>query len=278
MQRCSLMLSLALLSLGWGCSCPELQPDPAADIRVREATITQFDARWNTAQNTPAPTYSIHTFLFPSTPYSSGSLPNDDRVAFGRLLTLGQRDFVANGVDYVAQAITARPPNWAMQGDWMVVEVDPQANPPQAWIRVAGSLALLPDRLLSASAEDFVQYLRARLGQFNAAARSASLYGQALPAWRQSSDVSVRVLDTQGNDVTGTVPVPPEVLQALSSLLSPAIDIRVEIGQVYYYRAKNGSEFAVLIEDIRPGTLAPNLNRVTIKFAQILTTEGCRTP
>jgi len=264
--------------MGWSCSCPELQPDPLADVRVREATITQFDPRWDAAQNTPAPTYSIHTFLFPSTPNSSGSLPNDDRVAFGRTLVLGQQTFVANGVEYTAQAITVRPPNWAMQGDWMVVEVDPTANPPQAWIRVAGSLALLPDRLLSASAEDFVTYLRARLGQLNTAAQSASLYGQALVPRRQLPDVVTRVLDPQGADVTGAVPVPPDILQALASLLQPAVDVRVEIGQVYYYRAKSGAEFAVLIEDIRPGTLPPNLNRVTLKFAQVLTTEGCQTP
>jgi hypothetical protein len=90
--------------------------------------------------------------------------------------------------------------------------------------------------------------------------------------------VVTRVLDPQGADVTGAVPVPPDILQALASLLQPAVDVRVEIGQVYYYRAKSGAEFAVLIEDIRPGTLPPNLNRVTLKFAQVLTTEGCQTP
>jgi hypothetical protein len=272
------LLPTLCLVLGLSCTCPELQPDPFADIRVREATITQFDPRWDQQQNTPVPTYSIHTFLFPSTPNSSGSLPNDDRIAFGRLLVLAQQSFTANGQTYTAQATTVRPPNWAMEGDWMVVEVDPTSNPPEAWIRVAGWLAPLPDPLLSASAEDFVNYLRARLAQLNAAAQAASRFGAALPNSRTLADVLLRVVDAQGNDVTGTVAVPPEVQQLLSSALQPAVDIRVRIGDVYYYRAKNGSEFAVLIEDIRPGTLAPNLNRVTIKFAQVLTAKGCQTP
>ncbi|MCS7176259.1 MAG: hypothetical protein NZ960_01320 [Candidatus Kapabacteria bacterium] len=271
------MLS-SLLVLSLSCTCPELQPDPFSDVRVREATITQFDPRWDAARGVPVPTYSIHTFLFPSTPASSGSLPNDDRIALGQLLVLGQQSFVDQGQTYTAQAVTVRPPNWTMQGDWMVVEVDPTTNPPEAWIRVAGWIERLPDPLLSASAEDFVNYLRARLGQLNAAARSASLFGRGLPTQRATDDVVLRVLDAQGNDVTGTVPVPLDIVQLLSSFLQPALDIRVRIGEVYYYRAKSGAEFAVLIEDIRPGTLPPNLNRVTIKFAQVLTVEGCRTP
>jgi len=276
-MRCAVLLSLCL-TLGLSCTCPELTPDPLADVRVREATITQFDPRWDNVQNAPAPTYSVHTFLFPSTPASSGSLPNDDRVAFGQTLVLQELPFLVNGQPYTAQAVTTRPPNWAMQGDWMVVEVDPTANPPQAWIRVAGRLAPLPDPLLSASAEDFVAYLRTHLGQLNAAAQAALPFGSGLPNSRQTTDVTVRVRDASGNDVTNTVPVPPDILQALGTWLRPAVDVRVQMGEVYYYRSKVGAEFAVLIEDIRPGTLAPNLNRVTIKFAQVLTNQGCTTP
>lgn len=272
----SVLLLCAALFLSWGCTCPELIFD---DIRVREATITQFDPRWNTAQNTPVPTYSIHTFLFPSEPTSSGSLPNDDRIAFGNLLVVEQQTFQANGQTYTAQAVTDRPPNWIMRGDWMVVEVDSRVNPPQAWIRVAGQLSPpLSDRLFSASAEDFVNYLQSHRQQFNDAARRATPSGAGIPDSRQLPDVRIRILDAQGDDVTGSVSPPPEILEMLRTALEPAIDVRVQIGEVYYYRAKNGSEFAVLIEDIRPGTLPPNLNRMTIKFAQVPTTEGCQAP
>jgi len=259
------------------CSCPELEPDPIAGERVREATITQFDPRWDAAQNAPVPTYSIHTFLFPSSPESSGSLPNDDRVGFGRLLILDEAPFSVGDQLYRAQVFTNRPPNSVMQGDWMLVEVDAGATPPTAWIRVAGRLGgPLPQPLFSASAEDLLDYVRQNLSAIRQAAQTATPYGRTLPTARSVNDALLRVLDASGTDVTGSVTVPPELLQRFASVLAPAIDVQVRLGEVYYYQARSGMEFVVLIEDIRPGTLPPNLNRMTIKFVQVVTPEGCR--
>jgi hypothetical protein len=270
--------TLCCAALLWAsCSCPELEPDPIAEERVREATITQFDPRWDATQNAPVPTYSIHTFLFPSTPGSSGSLPNDDRVGFGQLLILDEATFNVGGALYRAQVFTNRPPNSVMQGDWMLVEVDVGANPPTAWIRVAGRLGgPLPQPLLSASAEALLAYVRQNLGEIRQAAQAATPYGRGLPTVRTVNDALLRVLDASGADVTGSVAVPPELLQRFAAVLAPAVDVQVRLGEVYYYQARSGAEFVVLIEDIRPGTLPPNLNRMTIKFVQVVTPEGCR--
>jgi hypothetical protein len=93
---------------------------------------------------------------------------------------------------------------------------------------------------------------------------------------RTVNDALLRVLDALGADVTGSVAVPSELLQRFAAVLAPAVDVQVHLGEVYYYQARSGAEFVVLIEDIRPGTLPPNLNRMTIKFVQVVTPEGCR--
>ena len=45
-----------------------------------------------------------------------------------------------------------------------------------------------------------------------------------------------------------------------------AIDIEVQIGNIFFYTAKNGKSFIMTIVDISEGTLVPNKKRITIMF------------
>ncbi len=262
------------------CGCPTLEPINIRDHRVREATITRFDPTWNVQTNEPTPEYSIHNFLFPNDVTSSGTLPNDLRVAGGKSALLTSETFTAPdpgnaGAEglFTVEFYTRNPGNDGLVGDIVVIGLNTTVVPAVARIRVFGSLALFTDPLLSGSATDFVQYIESHDPEIPIVAGSATPGGRSLAISTTVID-SIRVVDAQGRDVTGQVP-PPQSLIDRANLEFTAFEVDVRPGDVYYYRARNGVEFAVLIEDIFRASLPPNLRRMTIKFAELRSLQQC---
>jgi hypothetical protein len=253
----------------------------------REATVTQFDPRVSVVINgndttiVPVPTYSIQTFLFPSDNSSSGSLTNDNRFSqtdtTKQKVVIAEKQFTYAGRQLIAQLVSIHPTNSSLVGDMMVIDVDMTASPPAALLRFYGLLAIFPFTLQSEDASLFcadIENYRGSDNDFNNIKGRSTEFGKGLPNAVNSSFTSsdIRVLDMNNNDVTFIYSgnIPKDVKDSLlSASTSQAVDILVQPGQMYYYRARNGKDFAVLIADIREGTFSPNLKRVTIKFSEI---------
>lgn len=279
-HRAQFLLPIVAAILAASCGCPTLEPVNIHDRRVREATITRFDPSWDFINDEPKAEYSIHNFLFPNDITSSGTLPNDLRVAGGKNALLTTREFMAvapgsptDSSEFTAEFYTRSPDNGSLVGDMVVVSADPSAIPPSARIRVFGRLSRFNDPLASGSATDFVQYVEAHEPDFPVVAGSATRGGRNLATSLTVID-SVRVVDAQGQDVTGQVAVPRSVRDQADAGFQ-AFEVEVHPGEVYYYQARNGVEFAVLIEDIFRASLPPNLRRMTIKFAELRSLQQC---
>lgn len=278
---------MMLLTLVAGCGCPELTTGPVQDPRVYNQTITEFNAGWNppsdpnnpTDRGTPVPRFAIATFEFPATASSSGSFPNDSRFSSGRGLELDREVFTnpADAHTYSALLVNRSPSNRELQGDIMVVSVDLNSNPRTARLRFSGRLFRFPGTLGSGSATDFIDYIKANANtvqQLDQLRGVASLFGNGLGS-EGAARLDTIVIDSLGRERMN-VPVPDAVRQELSTNeVEFYYDITVTIGEVYYYVADNGVEFAIHIEDIFEASLAPNQRRVTIKFAALHGPELC---
>lgn len=283
MNMKKVVIIVILLVIGMtGCDCPEFNSGANVNPSVREATVTEFNPT-TLPDSSPVPSYSIANFRFPTSTSSSGDLPTDTRVSNGRFFILAERTFPSNNRTYTALRTTQSLPNDSLIGDMQVVSVNIPPVPGQARtavIRFWGGLANIGKTFNSASATDFVNYLR---GFLNPPApdpnanwpsnwdsdATANKGGAVVSGVNQSSVLppfTDIVLDENGNNVTGIVSIPPTLFDDVTLGYR---DITVTIGDVYYYTARNGSKFAILIEDISFGSLAPNLNRVTIKFADL---------
>lgn len=263
------------------CGCPEFNTEPNPDPSVREATITEFNPNFTTPTgvggdtiSVPVPQYSVHTFQFPNNIASSGSLPNDNRLSGGRKLVLGEQDTIIDNERYTVQLVSNIPTNESLIGDILVSQVTNVTGAPgdrRARLRIYGSMGQYSDDLNSASAGDFATYLRrtdvkGETEDFGTG-QGVRRYGTTNAVKLDMSDIRV----VRASDSINTVD--PRLQGIADRLLNMNIasiyEIEVKIGEVYYYRARNGIEFGVLIEDIRQGSIAPNLNRVTIKFAEL---------
>ena len=253
----------------------------------REATITQFDPRVSAVVNgndttiVPVPTYSIQTFLFPSDNSSSGTLANDNRFSqtdtTKEKVVIAQKQFTSSGQQLIAQLVSIHPTNSSLVGDMMVIDVDITAAPPTALLRFYGSLTEFPFTLQSEDASLFcsrIENYRSTDNEFNNIKGKVTDFGKGLTNAVNSSFTTsdIRVMDLSNHDVTYLYSgsIPQSVRDSLlSASASQAVDILVQPGQMYFYHARNGKDFAVLIADINQGTFPPNLKRVTIKFSEI---------
>jgi hypothetical protein len=160
----------------------------------------------------------------------------------------------------------------------MVVGMDTAISPMQAYLRIYGSLARFPDDFESEDAyrfcEEYLKNYRDTDPDFKSISSEKSLYGEALPntvAGKFDID-DIIVINEAGWDVSITIKprVPQVIIDALlGGANTSAVDIRVSPGEVYFYKARNGKEFAVVIADIRQGSFEPYLRRVTIKFSEL---------
>ncbi len=279
------ILTLILLTVLMVYSCGECGLVEAEyPCRVREATVTRFDPRLETDNDTtyfPVPTYSIHTFTFPSDNASSGVLSNDNRFDENKFLdqyiTIAQREVTLNRGEFLVKLVSFQPPNNDIVGDLMVIAVDSTASPMTARLRFFGSLSRFPDDFLSENANRFCnEYLpnyREQDEDYKEISSRASRYGRNLTnAVSESFDTTnIVVVNSAGRDVTGARydDVPQNVIDDLLASQTEAIDVVVTPGEVYYYKARNGKEFAVVIVDIHAGRFPPHLKRVTIKFSEL---------
>ncbi|GEM_PF-759968 len=290
MKNLTHILSLVLILLLTSCDCPDFNSGANVNPSVREATITEFNPS-TLPDSTPVPSYSIANFRFPTSTSSSGDLPTDTRVSNGRYFILAEETFASGTRTYSAKRTTQSLPNDSLFGDIQVVSVNVPAIPGQARtavLRFWGGLASIGKSFNSASATDYISYLRSflnpqppdPLAQWPVnweADASANKTGTTVNGVSQSIVIPAFtdfVFDENGLDVTGAVAIPANLFIDIKLQYR---DITVAIGDVYYYTARNGSHFAILIEDISFGSLAPNLNRVTIKFAD-LQGPTCQTP
>jgi hypothetical protein len=159
-----------------------------------------------------------------------------------------------------------------------VVSVDPTSTPRTARLRFTGRLHRFPDTLSSGSATAFIDYIRLHARttkQLDELRGSASRFGAGMASTGPRA-LDTIVVDSLGREVTG-VTIAPAVLSELSTTeLLVSYEVTVEVGDVFYYVARNGVEFALHIEDIFEGTLPPNQRRVTIKFAALHGPELCQ--
>ncbi|MFW5662761.1 MAG: hypothetical protein ACOCZW_03465, partial [Bacteroidota bacterium] len=229
----------------------------------------------------PVPTYSIHTFTFPADNFSSGTLTNDtrfDQSKFGQYIFLAEESYEENGVALTARLADIYPPNSLMVGDIMVITTDALNTPPRANLRFKGSLAEFPDKFFSEDAYKFCnEYLEGYRQQdedFSDIADDARQFGSGLPTavpYQYTND-DIIIVNQNNEDVTDQYisTIPRAVVNELKSKASSeAVDIIVEPGDVFYYKAVNGKEFALVIADIREGSFEPHLKRVTIKFSEL---------
>jgi hypothetical protein len=271
----ALFIASVLSSCG---DCPITEKPPVFLCEVREATITEFNPMLelrlippDSSVYVPVARYSIHTFEFPADQTSSGSLPNDERFNKSAQIAIATQPF-SNGSPFTAALLDYAPVNPDIVGDILVDSVYIDANPAnsKAYIRFYGHLARFPRDFASENSQDFCDYLGTYSDEdLNNIRIDASLYGQELP---NASNVvydlnSIFLAINDKGQFDKNVSVPVEDKQDLiDKVEGKAINVEVSPGQVYFYRARNGRQFAVDISDIRAGSFSPNKNRVTIMF------------
>lgn len=271
----TLFISLLLL-FGSCCDCPlEPNQNPIYDCLVREASITVFepglvvDNTTDPPTITPVPEYSIHTFQFPNDDNSSGLLTNDDRFADQENIVIASVPY-SNGEPYSVAILDDLPLNISIRGDILVVSTDPVGSTAQ--LRFAGRLARLPQTFNSENADQFCSYIDNNTNVISDAADNASLYGAADPlaSINDFSAASIEIINANGEVVTGEAGVPAPLLEDINQLRNitggSGIDIQVEPGDAFYYEARNGKSFVVIVVDVFEGILSPFKRRVTIMF------------
>jgi hypothetical protein len=276
-KKCFISASIGILLIFMAnscCDCP-LEPYDAPIIcKVREATITEFNPGINQIDDTtfvPVPEYSIHTYQFPSSDSHSGLLPNDERFADSEVIALAAESI--EGTSYFAAILDKYPINKELKGDMMVVSADPVNL--RALLRFKGSLQRINPKFLSENANEFCDYIENNKTQINSALTDLKVYGKGLAGSQFISynSTNIEVIDANGRIVTNQdgVPFPSQNIidKLLSSISEEAVNILVEIGDVFVYRAIDGKFFVFVIADVSQGTFEPRKRRVTIMFNRI---------
>lgn len=269
-----------------GCCCFEPAiTDEDSPIIVREATLPEFNSRFN--GNNPDPSFNISMFRFPSSYLSSGDLPNDNRFRNGPW-TSSTTDYPLRGLSTFY--LYSSPPNSLIDGDFMVVRVNPTLQ--EAVMRVKGSMFRLPGNpLLTDNASTFANEIRKYVATqtpptgtsvCQLLASQAVQYGVATPTSTRSYD-TMFVKTNAGADTN--VVYPGNWPRDSSGVLLPPVkglsdisiyDINVRPGDWFYYKAANGMSFFVVVTNIQAGILTPNINRVTFKFAEAYQCLDCK--
>lgn len=273
-----LIVFLALFFLISCDDCPIKDKPPVFLCEVREATITEFNPLLVQDQSVndsvvykPDPKYSVHTFEFPLDQTSSGSLPNDERFKEQGFIAIATIPSPNN--NYTVALVDFTPLNSNMIGDILVDSVfihptDPSQN--RAFLMFYGHLARFPRDFTSDDSQEFCNYLGTYSdADLNNIRIDASQYGENLiNAGVKTYDLNSRfiAINSRGQyDPNISISV-AEKQALLSEFKGKSIEVVVSPGQVYFYRARNGRQFAMVITDIKSGTFPPNKNRVTIMF------------
>ncbi len=266
------------------CECPLKEANLYSNCKVREATITKFNPNGTIQQVSnpdgtydlvfvPDSLYSIHTFLFPFEANLSGSLVNDERFAKSSTIPIVKIPF-SDGRPYYISIFDNYPQNNDMNGDILLYYVADDFS--YAEIRVAGELVRINQNFNSENSSDFCDFinnftrdtaeiarLKSDLKKFGLNARNTDSYAQ------NYTSGNIVVLDVNNNIVANITPLQTDIDQALQKTTNKSVNVRVSIGQVYLYRARNGKYFIFAITDIRQGTLSPFKRRLTIMFSEV---------
>jgi len=274
----SVFISIVLLS---ACSdCPISEQPPVFVCNVREGTISEFNPRliqWEITPDSvylePVPRYSIHTFEFPINNSSSGNLPNDERYETSEKIAITDPIPFSNGDNYYAALVDYYPLNSTMIGDVMVVYSYIDGGNPlnsSAELKFYGSLARFPNDFFSENSDEFCDFISAYSeAELDDIRASSNRFGAYLPNAREityDADSNFVAVDENGviNEFKAITQEDKKTLQDKAN--GQSILVRVKIGEVYFYRARNGGQFVFVVADIRPGTQPPNKNRVTLMF------------
>lgn len=260
--------------------CPIAEQPPVFVCNVREGTITEFNPRlikWEISPDSiyyePVSKYSIHSFEFPMNSSSSGNLPNDERYENTEKIPITAPIPFSNGDDYYAALVDYYPLNSTMIGDVMVVYSYIDGGNPfnsSAELKFYGSLSRFPDDFFSENSDEFCEYISSYSEEELSEIRvNANRYGAYLPNSREityDADSFYVAVNENGviNEFKAVSQEDKRTLQEEAN--GKSILVRVKIGEVYFYRARNGGQFVFVVADIRPGTQPPNKNRVTLMF------------
>lgn len=319
--------------------CP-CDPEESNEFQCipREVTITQFNGKLQdtatintdpTFQVTyyPVAAYSIHSFEFPNTQSSSGSLPNDERfssnvgIDYIPIATLSTSK-VDIASDFLYAIIDDKPANSLITGDILVDSIFLETgSTPYSLLRVRGFITGIsvrvnndsnsPDQFMSESSSAFCDYIEAAQenGQIekNALAIKSTPFGAGqldgnsdpLTSEGTYNTNNIVVINKLGQIVVnadGTINnyvVPEgskleqsinEILPGLNASRGDAaalldeilteknlryVQIKVQVGDVFYYRAVNGKSFAVAVINIDERDVAALKKRLSIMFNEI---------
>lgn len=292
-QKAIYLLSSAVLVVSCNVDCGLVTT--TYPCRVRETTIPQFDPRLNLVNGKVevVPTYNNQTFEFPSDNSSSGRLANDNRYESSNI---NNQYYVVDQLIYTypitneawtVQLVNLFPPNSDMTGDLMVVSVNADSIMPTALIRFAGKLSKFNEFFMFEDAQKFCSnYLPDYRVNYNddeykKMADASTQYGQGVkPNPGTVYADNIRILNSVRKDITNdTIDANRTALEILpqnvkNDILSKTningIDVPVNLGEVYYYKAVNGKIFAFIVANIFEGALDPKIKRVTIRFSELL--------
>lgn len=256
------------------CDCPLEPYDSQIICKVREATITEFNPGINQIDDTtfiPVPEYSIHAYQFPNSDLNSGTLPNDERFADSEIIALATAKL--EGTTFIAAILDTYPANKDLVGDMMVVSADPVNL--RTLLRFKGSLQRLNPKFLSENASEFCDYIEANKALITDALTEMKEYGNGVfgSSVITYNSTNIDVVDANGRIVTNEpgVPFPSQAIidKLLSDVNQQAVNILVDIGDVFVYKAINGKFFVFVVADVSQGTFEPRKRRVSIMFNRI---------
>lgn len=265
---------IMIISMSSCCDCPLDPYEEPIICKVREVTVTVFNPGITKVDDTtfvPVPEYSIHTYQFPNNDENSGSLPNDERFSDREQIPIAFQSM--DGTSYFAAIMDRYPINADLKGDMMVISADPVTL--SAVLRFKGSLLKLNNKFMSENATQFCEFINEEKDEIDEAKLDLILYGKGLPGTDIISynSSNIDVIDANGRVVTNEpgVPFPQNdiITILLENVNEKAVNILVEIGDVFIYQAINGKLFVFVIADVKEGTFDPQKRRVSIMFNRI---------
>jgi uncharacterized protein (UPF0335 family) len=271
-------------------------------------TITRFDAGLTEREGDfdddpmldtiyiPVPSYNIHSFTF-GYGNNTGSLDNDTRFSDETGVDkIAVEEYNLPGFPYKLVIFDEAPANEDINGDMLVEEVN-IINPgnDNALLRVKGFLGFFRQDFWSESSTAFCEYIEANNEQLierfisSEGQEDYSEYGKNIAEGkvvRSTGSSNYGIVDQNGNiikenigtltdDVAGFT---PQRLRDLANQIErneeEIYSIRVEVGDVFYYIAKNGRHylFAIINIDERDseGQQDPAIKqRVSIIFSEL---------
>lgn len=284
---------------------------PAGTTDPNEATGVEYE---------PVDEYSIHSFEFPFSQNSTGSLPNDQRFDSDKgisAIPITRIELEEYGIDlpYYFALLIDKPYNENMFGDILVdfVDVDSNPNNPDAFIRVHGELARINLPFLSESSTQYCEEIKdaKESGVIDVAAlrNDMSLYGTnevgsvTVPygfddvadvvvvnslgqvvlsndgdGWEINRNV---ILNDQTNEyinlfdnietINASAPVAlADMLDQINDDALQYVQIEINIGDSFFYRARNGRDFIFSIINIDKRDVGEAIKgRVSIMFNEL---------